>query len=66
MSDPAFVLPFSTPGDAAIADSGQHFGVQVGDYVFDNIHRTGIPRSLWKESFDCDVHAFDVFEIESF
>ena len=66
MRDPRFALPFSTPGNSAIADSGQHFGVQVGDYVFDNIHRAGILRSAWEATFDCDVHAFSVFEIEPF
>ena len=30
MKDPNFSLPFTTPGDSAISDTGQHFGVQVG------------------------------------
>ncbi|MDB6105781.1 MAG: hypothetical protein JWO52_5780 [Gammaproteobacteria bacterium] len=45
MTDPNFELPFSAPNNAAISTSGKHFGVQVGDYVFDNIHKNGIPLS---------------------
>lgn len=65
MKDPSFFLPFAVLSSAAIATNGQHFGVQVGDYVFDNIHRAGIPLTKWRETFDCDVHDFDL-EIEHF
>ena len=66
MKDPHFNLPFRTLGDASISDSRLHFGVQVGGYVFDNVHREGILRTSWEETFDCDVHSFDVTEIEPF
>lgn len=66
MRNPTFRLPFSVSGDAAIADSGQHFGVLVGLHVFDNIFREGILRSQWEKEFDCDVHRFVVESKEPF
>ena len=59
-------LPFPTQSGEAIATSGQHFGVQVGSFVFDHVHREGIPRSEWQDTFDCDVHAFELTEIDPF
>ena len=66
MQDPGFKLPFPTQSGEAIATSGQHFGVQVGSFVFDNVHGEGIPRSAWQDTFDCDVHAFELTEIDPF
>jgi hypothetical protein len=43
MDDPNFKLPFNAPSGSAISLNGQHFGVAVHGYIFDNIHRTGIP-----------------------
>jgi hypothetical protein len=64
MKAPNFVLPFNAPSNSAISDNGQHFGVKVENYIFDNIHRSGILHSLWIESFDCDVHQFDIRETD--
>lgn len=66
MKDPDFKLPFNAPAEAAISETGLHYGVQVGEYVFDNIHRSGILRSKWVDSFDCAGHAFEVSEIDPF
>jgi len=66
MKDPAFRLPFHAPPNVAIAESGQHFGVEVGQHVFDNIFRDGILKSEWEGKFDCDVHRFKLDRIESF
>ena len=53
MSDQNFKLPFKVPepGEVAICDSGQHFGVLVDGYVFDNIHRKGMSSSIWESTF---------------
>ena len=45
MKNPSFKLPFPTQGDEAIATAGQHFGVHIGGFVFDNVHREGIAIS---------------------
>ena len=66
MKDPNFRLPFTTQGDEAIASSGQHFGVHVDGFVFDNVHREGIARADWQGTFDSDVHLFELTEIEPF
>lgn len=66
MKDSSFALPFQTSGDEAISTTGLHFGVQIGDFVFDNVHREGIEFNRWSDSFDCDVHRFEIIEIEVF
>ncbi len=66
MKDSKFQIPFPTQGDEAIANSGQHFGVHVGGFVFDNVHREGIARWAWQDTFDCDVHAFELTEVDPF
>lgn len=66
MKDQAFLLPFQTPPNASIAENGKHFGVQVGNLVFDNIHRSGIPLSDWADTFECDTQQLQVVPIETF
>ncbi|MCB1896355.1 MAG: hypothetical protein H6945_12520 [Zoogloeaceae bacterium] len=51
MADEGMKLPFDHLAGAAIATNGRHFGVQVGDHVYDNVFRTGIKRSLWPAQF---------------
>jgi hypothetical protein len=52
MKDPLFKLPFVAPPDCAISTNGKHYGVQVGNFIFDNIYKRGIISSSWVESFD--------------
>ena len=59
MKNPNFILPFPTSGDCAISNTGQHFGIQVGEYVFDNIFKEGILETQWVSQFDCRCHQFD-------
>lgn len=67
MKDSNFKLPFTVPqGVDSIADNGQHFGVLIGNQVFDNVFRSGIPFADWQNQFDCDVHFFTVTTIETF
>jgi hypothetical protein len=66
MKDKNFKLPFATNANEAISRSGQHFGVRVGDFVFDNIHRTGIAFADWEDTFVCDSGSFEVITVESF
>ncbi|MCK9605750.1 MAG: hypothetical protein M0R33_04780 [Methylomonas sp.] len=66
MKDSRFKLPFPTQGDEAIANTGQHFGVYVDGFVFDNVHREGIARGGWLDTFDCDVHSFELTEQDPF
>jgi hypothetical protein len=66
MKDVNFKVPFRMQGEEAIASSGQHFGVHVGGFVFDNVHREGIARAAWQDTFDCDVHAFTLTEQDHF
>jgi Papain fold toxin 2 len=66
MKDVDFKVPFNMHGEEAIASSGQHFGVHVGGFVFDNVHREGIARASWQGTFDCDVHAFVLAEQDRF
>ncbi len=37
----------------SISDTGLHFGVRVGNVVFDNVHRSVIQFSEWQNSFTC-------------
>lgn len=67
MHDPNFKLPFPMPrGQPSISDNGQHFGVVVKDYVFDNIFREGTPLAGWQAHFDCAAHSFTQSIIEPF
>ncbi|HEV7925525.1 MAG TPA: papain fold toxin domain-containing protein [Verrucomicrobiae bacterium] len=66
MKNPQALLPFHVASDTAISRNGAHFGVQVGDHVFENIHRKGIPRVNWELQFDCDAHIFTVTVFELF
>ncbi len=67
MRDSDFRLPFPMPlGKDAITETGQHFGVQVGQYIFDNIFKEGILKMRWESQFDCDVHSFKINIIEPF
>lgn len=67
MKNPAFRLPFPMPlGIDSITETGQHFGVQVGQYVFDNIFKEGILKMQWESQFDCDAHRFTINIIEPF
>ncbi len=67
LKDAAFRLPFPTPpGNPAIASNGVHFGVLVSHHVFDNVFRTGVAYASWQSKFDCDVHRFNLTQIEPF
>jgi hypothetical protein len=66
MAHPEVLIQFNVIMDTDISDNGNHYGVQVGLLVFDNIHKDGILRSKWVEQFDCDVHAFSVTTKEVF
>lgn len=66
MKDPNFKLPFAMQGEESISSTGVHFGVYVDGLVFDNIHREGIPKADWINSFACDVQNFSIEEIEHF
>ena len=67
LKDDTFRLPFPTPpGNPAIATNGFHFGVLVGQQVFDNVFRTGVPYASWQSKFDCDVHRVTLTQIEPF
>lgn len=41
-----------TLGYQVIATNGRHVGVRVGDTVYDNIHKAGIPYADWLKDFD--------------
>jgi hypothetical protein len=66
MKDPAFKFPFAAPGNPSISNTGLHFGVFVDGFVFDNIHREGIARADWVDTFDCYSQCFDIEECEHF
>jgi hypothetical protein len=67
MTDPNFKLPFQSPaGVDCISNNGKHYGVSVGDQVFDNVFRSGIDLKDWRNSFECDVHDFDTKAIDPF
>ena len=66
MRDAAFKLPFRAEQDEAITRTGQHFGVLVSNYVFDNVFRSGILYTEWEKQFDCNAHSFLIERIESF
>jgi len=48
-------------GGAKITENGIHQGVKVGDMVFDNIHKSGMPYAEWLNDF----HSPTGFTIES-
>ena len=67
MRSAAFRLPFSVPpGVDAISSNGQHFGVQVGQQVFDNVFRSGVAAVQWQSMFDCSSHQFLVITETTF
>ena len=67
MHDPNFKLPFPMPrGQHSISDNGQHFGVVVKGYVFDNIFREGTPLAGWEEHFACATNSFTQSKIKAF
>jgi len=39
-------------GQATITQNGRHFGVRLGDVVFDNLHPNGMPFDDWLKDFD--------------
>ena len=44
-------ITHDTVGGRPIEATGEHWAVQVGDEVFDNIHPNGIPRAEWEAGF---------------
>jgi hypothetical protein len=50
--------------DASITENGMHYGVQVGDVVFDNLSIQGLSRDRWLADFECQSGDFvlDTFD----
>ncbi len=53
-----FIYSFKV--NTGITETGFHVGVQVGDLVFDNIHKSGIHYAQWVKDFDA-MHGIDIF-----
>jgi hypothetical protein len=53
MKDSNFKLPWRGSADETITRNGFHYGIRIGNTVFDNIFRSGIEFSEWQRSFDC-------------
>jgi hypothetical protein len=50
-----FKLPFDVKnGHRSISENGFHYGVCVGEFVFDNIFQKGVALDSWPGQFVCD------------
>lgn len=54
-------LSSKTLNNQAISTNGRHVGVKVGDMVYDNIHKAGIPYADWIN----DLEAHNGIKIKS-
>ena len=66
MEDVNFNLPWAGSAEYSITHNGFHYGVLVGNMVYDNIHRAGIPQEKWLKSFTCDGRRFKLEIIREF
>jgi Papain fold toxin 2 len=44
--------------DESITENGMHYGIQVGDVVFDNPAAEGLPIDQWLADFECQSGDF--------
>jgi hypothetical protein len=44
--------------DGSITENGVHYGVQIGDFVFDNLSTYGLPLDQWLADFECQSGDF--------
>ena len=67
MTDKKHKLPFEMPpGKDCISENGLHYGVVVGNYVFDNIFRSGTPLAGWRAQFSCHAQSFTERKFKKF
>ncbi len=45
--------------------NGRHFGVRLGDVVFDNLHPKGMPFDDWMKDFDA-IGGIEVLSVTDF
>jgi hypothetical protein len=50
--------------DASITENGMHYGVKVGDLVFDNLGLEGLSIAQWMADFECQSGDFLVEPID--
>src|SRR4051812_5257888 len=58
LANPKMLSKWGISTDEPISNNNRHVGVDVGGYVFDNIHKLGVPRKQWAKQFDCAGHLF--------
>jgi hypothetical protein len=55
---------FAMGDDESITENGMHYGIQVGDLVFDNLATEGLPIDQWLADFECQSGDFLVETID--
>jgi len=54
-------------GREAVSQNGVHYGIEVKEFVFDNLSTTeGLSRDNWIEDFDCAMGDLKLSELETF
>jgi DNA-binding transcriptional MerR regulator len=46
-----FIIDAAGDGSRAVSENGRHFGVQVGNTVYDLLHPNGIPIDSWAKAY---------------
>jgi hypothetical protein len=62
---PDFIVSNTHGGHQSITQNGRHVGVRVGDTVYDNIHKNGIPYKQWLADFDA-INGVEVTKVTGF